>query len=143
MTNLTLDVSGAPEAFLVGNEPLPGDVYSKAGGPRPWLSKPPVEVMARTLFIRTWGEPESWADEEDELEVIFRPNAQAALDALDALKAEGWVVVPREPTERMTLAGIQGLPFGTSSPAMAAQTYRAMLSAAEREAAPADTERRP
>lgn len=41
----------------------------------------------------------------------------------------------REPTEAMALEGLQTLPFGPSSPAMATVCYRAMIDAALSEGA--------
>ena len=56
-------------------------------------------------------------------------NAVAA-DVIAQLRATGWVIVPREPTEAMVLAG-PGRPSQASEESMYHGIWRAMVAAAE------------
>lgn len=42
-----------------------------------------VERVARALFVKAWGEPNYWSEEEDEMEKVFRPNARVAIEAME------------------------------------------------------------
>ena len=63
---------------------------------------------------------------------MFDRQARAAIAAYKtSLAADGYVIVPREPTEAMKSAGVIFGPGDSPDPAQPADIYRAMIDAGE------------
>ncbi|MCW2317969.1 hypothetical protein M2322_003534 [Rhodoblastus acidophilus] len=90
-----------------------------------------IEIMARGVAHRVCGNADAATGEKREpLWTFYVRDARAALDAL---RAEGMEIVPREPTEAMMEAG-EGAFFTTytgTATATPDDVYRLMLAAAK------------
>jgi hypothetical protein len=94
-----------------------------------------VEVMARAAFERRHKGARNcyaWDDFWEENEYQRNHYMNEAQAALAAIKANGFAVVPVEPTEAMIEAGVNEM----RDPSGLVRAYRAMLTAAQEPNAP-------
>ena len=88
------------------------------------MSEALIEAVAREIFLGDGGDPTAW--DKVRVRELYLSNARAALAAIEA---QGFRVVPVEPTSAMEDAGFALDTSGMVWPAVPDDIWRAMLSA--------------
>jgi len=96
-----------------------------------------IEAAARALCVADGMDPSGIEGvHDDPMWVPYMPDATAALRAIQpAIEAAGFVVVPREPTERMLEAATEWIRDDMPSDWICRRIWTAMLAAVARQEA--------
>lgn len=96
-----------------------------------------IEAMARAICDDEWEGSQPWDHKPESFKNRYRSYARVAYAALAAASpsaGEGWVLVPREPTEAMAGAGWRvvrdGIAINDDCDRTMRHAYRAMIAAA-------------
>ncbi len=84
-----------------------------------------IEAVAREIFFGDGGDPTAW--DKVRVRELYLSNARAALSAIEA---NGYRVVPVEPTQEMAEKARNAIYDSAPSTIRARSVYAAMLSAA-------------